>query len=192
MSAVCVPPLLVVIVSFEAAVEGEAVVLTWTTDRSTPDVRFDVERKAGEAFERLGGVEGSAEATPTFTFRVTGLARGTHTFRLKQVDVNGSFQYSDEVTVLLVPGDVVVEPAFPNPFRATTTLQFAVASEQEVVAELYDVIGRRVRTLYAGIPAANALQTLRIGGDGLTSGLYVVRITGAGGFSTTEMVLLLK
>ena len=192
LSAACVSPLLVEIVSFEAAVEGEAVVLTWTTDRSTPDVRFDVERKAGEAFERLGVVEGSAEATPTFTFRVTGLARGTHTFRLKQVDVNGSFQYSDEVTVVLVPGDVVVESAFPNPFRATTTLRFAVASEQEIVAELYDVMGRRVQTLYAGIPTANAMQTLRIDGNGLPSGLYVVRITGAGGFSTTEMVLLLK
>ncbi len=192
MSAACVSSLRVEIVSFEAAVEDETVVLTWTTDRSTPDVRFDVERKAGEAFERLGGVEGSADAAPTFTFRVTGLARGTHTFRLKQVDVNGSFRYSDEVTVLLVPGEVVVESAFPNPFRATTTLRFAVASEQEVVAELYDVMGRRVQTLYAGIPTANALQTLRIDGNGLPSGLYVVRITGAGGFSTTEMVLLLK
>ena len=192
LSTACVSSLLVEIISFETAVEDETVMLTWTTDRSTPDVRFDVERKAGEAFEWLGVVEGSAEATPAFTFRITGLARGTHTFRLKQVDINGSFRYSDEVTVLLVPGDVVVESAFPNPFRTATTLRFAVASEQEVGAELYNVMGRRVRTLYAGIPTANALQTLRIDGNGLPSGLYVVRITGASGFSTTEMVLLLK
>lgn len=193
LSAACVASSLVEILSFEAAVEGEIVVLTWTTDRSAPGVRFEVERKAGAAFETIGAVEsGPAEAVPGFAFRVMNLARGTHTFRLKQIDLNGSFRYSDEVTVSLVPGDGVIEPAFPNPFRTTTTLRFAVASEQDVVAALYTVMGRRVRTLYRGLPAAHTTQTLYIDGNGLPSGLYVVRLTGSGGFTAIEKMLLVK
>ena len=108
------------------------------------------------------------------------------------VDVNGAFRYSTEVTVLLALDDFVFEPAFPNPFRSTTTLRFAVATAQPVVAELYNAMGQRVRTLYAGTPAAGEMQTLHIDHAGLTSGLYVVHLTGAGGFTATEKIMLVK
>ncbi len=194
LRSTCTSSLLVEIVSFEAAAETDAVLLTWTTNRGTSDVRFDVEHKVDEAFEGIGIVEGtgSADQAQSYTFRATNLERGIHTFRLKQVDVNGAFRYSTEVTVLLALDDFVFEPAFPNPFRSTTRLRFAVATAQEVVAELYNVMGQRVRTLYAGTPAPGQMQTLHIDHAGLTSGLYVVHLTGAGGFTATEKIMLVK
>ena len=194
LSSSCQSSALVEVVSFQARVEDESVVLFWETNKGATNVRFEVERKVGEAFERIGSVEGTgtADQAQTYTFRVTDLAQGTHSFRLKQVADNGAFSYSAEVSVLLSPGDFVLEAAYPNPFRQTTTVRFAVSTEQEVAADLYDVMGRHVRALYVGIPAANEILTLQITDAGLPSGLYVVRITGASGFATTETVVLVK
>ena len=190
----CQSSALVEVLSFQGHVEGESVVLFWETDRGSPDVRFEVERKVGEVFEQIGSVDGTgtADQTQTYTFRVTDLGQGTHIFRLKQVAGDGAISYSVEASVLLTPGDVVLEAAYPNPFRQTTTLRFAVSTEQEVTADLYDVMGRHVRALYAGTLATNEALTLQITNVGLPSGFYVVRITGASGFTATEKILLVK
>ena len=194
LSATCSSPFLVEILSFEAAIEADAVLLNWTTDRGSVDSRFEVEQKREETFEMIGLVEGrgSADQGQAYTFRVLNPGRSPYTFRLKQVDPSGTFVYSTEVTVLAIPEAYVVEPAFPNPFRRTTTLRFAMATAQPVVAALYNTMGQRVRTLYAGTPPANTTQSLRIDAVGLSGGLYFVRITGADGLSTTETIQVVK
>ena len=194
LSSSCQSSALVEVTSFEARVEEQSVLLVWETDRGATNIQFEVEQQLGETFERIGSVDGTgaADQAQTYTFRVTDLAQGTHIFRLKQVAENGTFGYSAEVSVSLTPGDFVLEAAYPNPFRQTTTLRFATATAQEVAADLYDVLGRRVRALYAGTPAANETLTLSITAAGLPSGLYVVRITGSSGFTAAEKVLLAK
>ncbi|MEM6337291.1 MAG: T9SS type A sorting domain-containing protein, partial [Bacteroidota bacterium] len=90
-----------------------------------------------------------------------------------------------------VPGGYVLERAYPNPFNPEATVRFAVATEQPVSLTLYDLLGRPVRTLYSGVPAANELLSARIDGSALVSGTYLVRLTGES-FSTTQTVTLLK
>ncbi|MEO1478836.1 MAG: T9SS type A sorting domain-containing protein, partial [Bacteroidota bacterium] len=81
--------------------------------------------------------------------------------------------------------------AYPNPFNAETMVRFTVREAAPVQAELFDVTGRRIRTLYAGTPAAGTPQTLRIDGGDLPTGLYIVRVTGRD-FAHTQRVTLLK
>ncbi|MCH8031468.1 MAG: FG-GAP repeat protein [Bacteroidetes bacterium] len=89
------------------------------------------------------------------------------------------------------PGTHVLEAAYPNPFNPEATFRFAVNTQQHVRADLVDVSGRVVATLFEGNVAVGETQTVRIDGAGLPSGIYVVRLTGKT-FSDALTVTLLK
>ena len=90
-----------------------------------------------------------------------------------------------------MPGDYLLEPVYPNPFSSTARVWFAAARAQRVDLALYDALGRRVRTLYAGPVEANVRFELQLDGRSLPNGLYLVRFAGDG-FSTTRRVTLLR
>jgi hypothetical protein len=90
-----------------------------------------------------------------------------------------------------MPNGYLLEPVQPNPFSTTATVGFAVTRPQRVELALYDALGRRVRTLYAGTVEANLRLEAQIDGRTLPSGLYLVRLAGTG-FSTTRRVTLLR
>ena len=105
---------------------------------------------------------------------------------------HGGIVFSPTVEVVLTNNAVHLEPAFPNPFRVQTTLRFAVTAAGPVTAELFDIRGQRVRTLYTDTPEPNALNTLHINAVGLSSGSYVVRVTEAHGVAVSKRILLIK
>ena len=74
----------------------------------------------------------------------------------------------------------------------STTLRFAVASEQEVTIRLLNAAGQSVRTLYQGTVAANQMQTLSINAATLPSGTYLVYLEGRSGLEATERIVLAK
>ncbi|MEM1270626.1 MAG: T9SS type A sorting domain-containing protein [Bacteroidota bacterium] len=185
------------LVEFTATAGSDAVELNWATATETDNAGFFVEQlidvASGEWME-LGFVSGAGTTTETqrYSYTVSGLAPGTHRFRLRQVDFDGTTAYSGIVEASVdVPGGYVLERAYPNPFNPEATVRFAVATEQPVSLTLYDLLGRPVRTLYSGVPAANEMLTARIDGSALVSGTYLVRLTGES-FSTTQTVTLLK
>ena len=89
------------------------------------------------------------------------------------------------------PGTHVLEAAYPNPFDPEATFRFAVNAQQNVRADLVDVLGRVVATLFDGDVVAGQVQTVRIDGAGLPSGTYAVRLSGET-FSDALTVTLLK
>lgn len=90
-----------------------------------------------------------------------------------------------------MPAGFLLEPVSPNPFSSTAAVGFAVTRPQRVDLALYDALGRRVRTLYAGSLEPNVRYEAQIDGRSLPSGLYLVRLAGTG-FSTTRRVTLLR
>lgn len=84
-----------------------------------------------------------------------------------------------------------IEAAYPNPFAEETVVRLTVREAQHVRAEVYDALGRRVRVFHDGPVAADAEQTLRLDGRGLSGGAYVVRFTGDT-FTASRQVLLVK
>ncbi|MCH7976019.1 MAG: choice-of-anchor B family protein [Bacteroidetes bacterium] len=91
------------------------------------------------------------------------------------------------------PGEdgYALSSAYPNPFSAGTRLTLSVASAQHVSAEVLDITGRRVATVYDGSVTPGASLTLTVDGAGLPSGLYLVRVTGED-FSTTRRISLVR
>ena len=127
-----------------------------------------------------------------YSYRIEDLDPGRHTFRLKQIDYDATFEYSPEVEVVIEMAEqFLVEPAYPNPFNPEAQLRFAVSRRQAVRVDLYDVLGHRVQALYEGHLPAGQLQTVRIDGSSLPSGTYVVRLVGET-FLDTQIVTLLK
>ena len=111
---------------------------------------------------------------------------------LKQVDFDGSFQYSSVVeAAVAIPTQFLIEAAYPNPFNPTTTIRFAVASEQHVEVTLVNAAGQSIRSLLSGTVAANEMQQIAIDASGLPSGTYLVHFEG-NGLSASERIILMK
>jgi hypothetical protein len=83
----------------------------------------------------------------------------------------------------------------PNPFNPTTAIRFSVASDTHVRLLVYDLAGRRVRTLVDGNKRADVYKVVWDGtndaGQSVATGVYFYRIT-AGKFVQTKKMLLLK
>ena len=187
-------PIPVELVSFDAVVNGTDVSLNWETASETNNAGFEVQILDGEDWNALGFVEGNGTTTEaqTYHFTIQDMSVGTHTFRLKQIDFDGQFEYHGDVEVTVeTPGTHLITRAYPNPFNPQSQFTLAVAQDQRVTAELYNTLGQRVSTLFNGTVEANQAQLVTIDGAGLASGMYVVRVTGER-FADALRVTLLK
>ena len=113
-------PIPVELVSFDAVVNGTDVSLSWATVSETNNAGFEVQTLSGENWNALAFVQGNGTTTEAQTYRFTAEdnAVGTHTFRLKQIDFDGAFEYSDELEVAVeTPGTHLLTSAYPNPFN---------------------------------------------------------------------------
>ena len=180
-------PLPVELTMFDVTTSGTAATLVWKTASETNNAGFEVQRAVQTSprdvstWESLGFVEGNGTTTQpqTYRFRTDALMPGTHTFRLKQVDTDGTTSLSPERTIT-VRTDAVLSVQGPNPMRSgqQARLTVQVDAAQSVDVALYNVLGQRVQTVFSGAatPSAPAQATLTT--DRLPSGMYFVRVSG--------------
>jgi CSLREA domain-containing protein len=186
--------------AFEAQQDGDGTVqLGWQTASETNNAGFHVEHQVGEAddasaeWTTLDFIEGVGTTTEAqrYRFTVSDLDIGTHRFRLRQVDTDGTTHYSDAVEVrLAMTAAMVLEAPYPNPVRGQATLKFAVREANPVRVVLYDMLGRRVATLYDSTPSAGQMQTVQVEASTLASGQYIVRLEGAGTPRTQRLTVV--
>jgi surface protein len=179
-------PLPVELASFSGRMDGEEkIALTWRTASETGNAGFRVQRRAGEAggaWTDVGFVESTAEGGTTtepqvYRFTDTELPFDAErlTYRLKQLDTDGTAELSPAITVVRGPAETQLFASFPNPARQQATVRFAVAGgPQEVRVRLYDILGRQVQTVYEGPAEGRIERTLDV--SGLSSGAYVLRM----------------
>jgi predicted outer membrane repeat protein len=95
-----------------------------------------------------------------------------------------------EAPEIEVPGQLIRWNVYPNPFREQTTLHFTLRRSSPVEVALYNAVGRRIRTLYRGTAVARQVHRVQVDGRGLPSGIYLVRLSGAGITASQAMVLI--
>ncbi|HHP7239688.1 DUF5060 domain-containing protein [Longibacter sp.] len=189
-------PLPVELSTFEATTDGPAVaVLQWTTATETDNAGFDILHRAPGtgAFATLGFVDGAGTtASPqSYRFRATGLSAGTHTFRLRQVDIDGASTLSDPTEVTLVPDQAVtISAPAPSPVRTQATMTLGVQTAQPVRVSLYDMLGRQVRILHDGPVSPAQPVTVTVQAGQLAPGIYFVRAVGAKATSTRRIAIV--
>ena len=187
--------------SFTATVLDEAVRLNWSTATEINNQGFDVQRKSNSegVWEKIGFVPGFGTTTEprTYSFTDETVTTGTFSYRLKQLDYDGTFEYSDEIIVELDfnPSDYSLSQNFPNPFNPNTTVQFQVPKPSDVNIKIYDMLGQEIRILFAGQVASGKYTVewdgLNDSGARMSSGNYIYTMI-AGDFVETKQMILLK
>jgi alpha-tubulin suppressor-like RCC1 family protein len=183
---------------FDVTVNRNRATLFWATATETDNAGFEIVRffkRGNQSFWDVVGFvrgAGTTQEIREYTFEVSDLEVGRHRFRLRQIDFDGTFEFSSEVeAVVAIPGTHFLGEAYPNPFNPRSYFSVAVPVEQRVTVTVHDLSGRLVETVFEGNLPANELRWFTIDGTGLASGLYLYRLTGPS-FSETRSVTLLK
>ncbi len=147
-------PLPVELVSFTGTFVKDKVRLKWRTETEVNNYGFEIERKAeGEQiadWEKIGFVEGHGNSNSPKIYSFTDKNIETadkYYYRLKQIDNDGSFEYSDEIEVDILPGLFSVEQNYPNPFNPSTTIKYTLPEKSSVVVKIFSTLGEEVKTL---------------------------------------------
>ncbi|MFB6232130.1 MAG: T9SS type A sorting domain-containing protein [Salinibacter sp.] len=188
-------PLPVELSDFEATVDGERVRLTWTTASETNNVSFRVQRRVGDegsTWTTVGSVEGAGTTTEARSYRFVDeelpYEADRLTYRLKQVDTDGSASYSKEVTVERSVKEVELLGTYPNPAQQRATVRYAVPERQDVKIYLYDILGRRVQTVVDGEREGRHKRQLDV--SRLASGVYFLRLQAEGQTRTQKLTVV--
>ncbi|MBK7867293.1 MAG: right-handed parallel beta-helix repeat-containing protein [Ignavibacteriales bacterium] len=143
------PLIPVELASFSSSVNENNVVLTWTTASEKNNYGFEVERSSGKTdWTNAGFVKGfgtTAEGKE-YSFTDQKLPSGRYSYRLKQIDFDGTVEYhalSNEVNVGL-PESFSISQNYPNPFNPSTRIDFTVADASGIVIELFDITGGKI------------------------------------------------
>jgi hypothetical protein len=180
--------------SFDVTADTRDAVLQWATASETDNAGFEVQHATGEGrFQTVGFVEGAGttQEPQSYRFRVADLEAGTHQFRLKQMDLDGSSSLSAVRTVTVsMDRSLVFEPIAPNPVTGTASFSFATREAQPVTVEVYNVLGQRVATLFNGRLSGGQMKSVQIDAGDLVSGTYFVRVKGASVNETRRMTVV--
>ncbi|MBK7446834.1 MAG: T9SS type A sorting domain-containing protein [Ignavibacteria bacterium] len=180
--------------SFTATTNRNAVSLNWSTATETNNAGFDVERKAatGTEWTKVGNVTGNGTTSEVRNYTFTDRANtGTYNYRLKQLDVNGNFEYfnlSNEIEVG-VPNSFDMSQNYPNPFNPSTKINYDLPVDGNVSIVLYDLTGRQVASIVNEVKTAG-YYTVSFNASNLASGMYFYRISASNFVSTKKMVLV--
>ncbi|MDP2365469.1 MAG: hypothetical protein Q8M94_17080, partial [Ignavibacteria bacterium] len=143
--------------SFAATTDDRNVTLNWSTATELNNSGFQIERSNGSAFENVGFVAGHGTTTETqnYSYSDQNVNAGSYSYRLKQIDFNGTFEYSNVIEVEVVGvKEFTLGQNYPNPFNPGTTINFSLAVDSKVSLKIFDVLGQEVATLVNGRLAA--------------------------------------
>lgn len=185
--------------SFSGSVNGNGVLLKWTTATEVNNYGFEIERSSEySGWSQVGFVAGSGNSNSVHNYSFTDKPNGgiTFSYRIKQIDNDGTFKYYDAITVSINgTNQTRLLLNSPNPFNPSTTIKFYVPSTENVTLTIYNIIGEEVTTLVNNQVSAGYHITYWNGkdnfGNTVASGIYLYRLQ-AGNFVETKKMNLLK
>jgi hypothetical protein len=187
--------------AFTADVIGRNVNLNWQTATEINSSSFEVERSSNQTWFTAGSVKAAGTSTEelNYSFTDTKLDAGIYQYRLKIIDFDGTFEYSNIIEIeISTPEVFALSQNYPNPFNPATRIDYSIPVDADVSIELFDITGQKISTLiskehtagyYSIDVSSNNLQ--------LTSGLYIYKIvavdlTSGANFVNAKKMMLLK
>ncbi len=180
--------------SFTSLVQDRRAVLHWETASETNNAGFEIQQLVNGEYTNIGFVAGRGTTTERqrYTFRTRNLPTGSHNFRLKQIDFDGTFAYTESVSAnIALVGAAELQKPYPDPFNPQTQFTMTIAREQDVNIAVYDMLGRHVQTLYQGTLSPSEAHQFTFEANNLPSGRYFIRAVGEF-FNQSQTVTLLK
>ena len=186
-------PVSVELTSFAASVHEGEVVLNWSTATETNNHGFEIQRNLNGEFFSVGFVDGYGTTTEIqyYTFTDKNLEVGSYTYRLKQVDFDGTFEYSESVEInVLAPNVFTLQQNFPNPFNPETIISYSIPNSGVVTLKVYDMLGREIQTLVNEFQSSKT-YSVNFDASDLSSGIYLYKLQ-AGDFLEAKKMILIK
>jgi hypothetical protein len=187
--------------SFTAKVlRNGGVQLDWTTETEINNYGFEVERQvsseelAAGNWEKIAFLEGygNSNSPKEYSFIDRGITYGSFAYRLKQIDNDGTYEFSDviEVNAGDIPDGFVLEQNYPNPFNPSTVIKFALEESQKATLTVYDILGKEIAQLFNENTEAGKIYEIEFDASGLSSGVYYYRLSTPQKSLVRKMLLL--
>lgn len=188
--------------AFNVSPRGDgSMLLSWHTETETSNMGFEIERGDGENFERIAFVPGHGTTTEPHSYSwidsnpVSSRTDNLVYYRLKQIDTDGTFAYSESHPGELLPATLGLEQNYPNPVAVgtATSVPFTLPVPASVELAVYNTMGQKVATLVNGVErqAGRHVATWNARserGEPMPAGVYFIRFSADfGGERVNEM-----
>jgi hypothetical protein len=187
-------PLPVELSSFSASLLNGGVRLNWRTETEVNNYGFDVERKSVNGnWDKISFVSGygNSNSPKEYSYTDNSVREGKYSYRLKQVDNDGSFAYSN---ILEITFQKVVEynlaQNYPNPFNPNTNISFILPESGNVKLTIFNLLGQEIKILVNGFKESG-LHNISFDAKNLNSGIYLYKLE-ANNFTQTRKMILVK
>lgn len=187
--------------SFSAAIIGQTIKLNWITVSEVNNYGFEIERKSDSnpIWDKIGFVagNGNSNSIKIYSFIDPNLHSGKYSYRLKQIDNDGTYEYSKAIEVNFeIPKTFYLSQNYPNPFNPTTIIKYTVPNvtqngieRDRVQLKIFDLLGNEVATLVNGYKPAGSYE-VNFNAARLSSGIYFYRLQIGGRIEIKKMTLL--
>jgi hypothetical protein len=182
--------------SFTATSKKGKVYLNWITATEINNLGFEIERKQdSNNWVRIGFKEGHGTTTEIQNYQfiddISSVTANSIAYRLKQIDYDGSIEYSDEVLVdNPAPVDYALQQNYPNPFNPVTAISYNLPLKSQVSLIVYNSLGEKVKLLVKEEKEAGS-YSVEFNATALPSGIYFY-ILQAGSFVESKKMVLMK
>jgi hypothetical protein len=182
------------LVSFSGSIINNTINLNWITATELNNSGFDVEKSLdNNNWNKIGFVSGNGTSTEVHNYSFTDQTPfvGTSYYRLKQVDFDGTTEYSNTIEVNYGSvSDFALEQNYPNPFNPSTKIKYAIKEKGNVELRIFDMLGSEIATLVNEEQTAGHYEVI-FDASKLSSGVYLYTIK-SGSFVQTRKMLLMK
>ena len=182
------------LVSFAAQILDDVVILKWRTESETNNLGFSVQRSIdNKAWVEIGFVPGHGTAVDRhfYSFEDNEKTNGIRHYRLKQIDQDGTFSYSNIISIeTRVPETFDITSISPNPLNAGTRIHYFISEQTKIRIDIFDINGRFFQNIKDDI-VAKGHHVIRWDAPGAPSGTYIIRMSSQNR-KTAKKCLVLK
>jgi len=186
------------LLSFTAERKGHTANLTWRTASEVNNYGFDIERKVFRTWETIGFVNGHGSSTTPETYQYqdhmsSTILHADHIlYRLRQIDMDGTFDYSPivEVRTGSAPRTPELYPPYPNPAAGHLMIPVYMPDEAPVTLTISNVSGQQLKTVRSGVVLGSGFHSFPVSTAGLPQGAYLVEMV-AGTITKTQKVTVM-
>jgi len=189
-------PLPVELTSFRANISSNGVDLSWETAMEVNNYGFEVQRSISNVqiqnWQMLGFVEGygNSNSPKKYYFIDVNVTAGIYSYRLKQIDFDGTLNYSPEIEVdVNEPTEFSLFQNYPNPFNPCTIIKFALPEKTDLIIAVYNSLGEKVAEAFRG-EVAEGYHEVNFDASNLSSGLYFYRFESRQIVAVKKMLLI--
>ena len=187
------------LLSFSGKIVDENVLLTWVTASEINNLGFEIEKATNlnqsinRDWERIGFVKGTGTSTEIneYSFTDYNTKPGNFSYRLKQIDFDGNYIYSNEILVEnIIPYSYALQQNYPNPFNPSTTIEFSLPEDvNNVKLSIYNALGEKVAELVNTSLSAGRYQ-YNWNAKNVAAGMYIYELRTEKFVSLKKMIYL--